>query len=397
MTVRSHRFRRRTLVAGVLAITALVAVGAVAVDAFSVREKLTNLERKIELLVDPPPDRAIAAAVRVTPEPEAIDDEDPGVDEITPEPTVTPSVAPGETAPPAPTPTPRPQKVKVDVNLLKKPDKWFITQLDKESCAVAGTQMVIALHGKGNLSESFQHELERRIDEWESRRDSLNGGWGPAAMVMPSRPTAPPATRSVPTTAAAGAAGRGRCDLQVPRARPAARVAGRPHLGDDRLPRRRRPAVVQEREGQRRLHPRPVVSAGLDDLGRSDPPGTLPGRGRDGPQLPALDPTRGRLPRPRRQVHRRRADRCRTTAGPTRLRLAGAGASAGSARRRASARRGRCPRSATLVALPAANASGIATTPERRRRAASSRRRDPESDERREDREDRVVGRVERP
>ena len=77
----------------------------------------------------------------------------------------------------------KPQKVKVDVNLLKKPDKWFITQLDKESCAVAGTQIVLALHGKGSLSESFQKEIESRIDEWESRRDSLNGGWGPAAIV----------------------------------------------------------------------------------------------------------------------------------------------------------------------------------------------------------------------
>ena len=177
MTVRSRRIRRRTLVAGLVAIAALVAVSAVAVNAFEVRDKLGNLERKIELLIDPPPDRAIAAAVRVTPEPEGEDEE------IIEEPTVAPSLEAGESAPPAPTATPRPQKVKVDVNLLNKPDKWFISQLDKEACAVAGTQMVLALHGKGNLSESFQQEIESRIGEWESRRDSLNGGWGPAAMV----------------------------------------------------------------------------------------------------------------------------------------------------------------------------------------------------------------------
>jgi hypothetical protein len=178
MTLVSRRRRRRTIVAGLVALAALVAVGALAVDALEVREKLVNLERKIELFVDPPPDRAIAAAVRVTPEPDEVAEDAP-----TPPPTVAPSLEPGVTAPPTPTPTARPQKVKVDVNLLKKPEKWFITQLDKESCAVAGTQMVIALHGKGRLSESFQREIESRIDDWESRRDSLNGGWGPSAMV----------------------------------------------------------------------------------------------------------------------------------------------------------------------------------------------------------------------
>ena len=99
MTVRSRRVRRRTVVAGLVAVAALVAVSAVAVDAFEVREKLSNLERKIELFVDPPPDRAIAAAVRVTPEP----DEGEYVDEESAEPTVAPSLEAGETAPPAPT------------------------------------------------------------------------------------------------------------------------------------------------------------------------------------------------------------------------------------------------------------------------------------------------------
>jgi hypothetical protein len=182
MTARTRHVRRRTIVAVVLAVGVLVAVGAVAADAFDVREKMVNLERKIELLVDPPPDRAIVAAVRVTPEPDDVDEDDPNA-LITPEPTVAPSLEAGQSPPPTPTPTPRPQRVKVDVNLLKKPDKWFITQLDKESCAVAGTQIVLSLWGKGSLSESFQHEIEGRIGEWESRRDSHNGGWGPSAMV----------------------------------------------------------------------------------------------------------------------------------------------------------------------------------------------------------------------
>ena len=179
MTARTRHVRRRTTVAVALAVLVLVAAGAVAVDAFSVREKLVNLERKIELFVDPPPDRAIVAAVRVTPEPDELDEDEL----ITPEPTVAPSLDASETAPPTPAPTPRPQRVKVDVNLLKKPAKAFITQLDKESCAVAGTQIVLGMWGKGSLSESFQREIESRIDEWESRRDSRNGGWGPSAIV----------------------------------------------------------------------------------------------------------------------------------------------------------------------------------------------------------------------
>jgi hypothetical protein len=143
-----------------------------------VREKVQGAIRRVELLVDPPPDRVIAAAVRVTPEPEELPDE-----VLTPAPTIAPSLGAGATPPPTPSPTPQPQRVKVDVSILKKPARWFITELDKEWCAVAASQMVIAIHGKGDLSESFQRELAGRIDEWESRRDSRNGGWGPSAMV----------------------------------------------------------------------------------------------------------------------------------------------------------------------------------------------------------------------
>ena len=43
--------------------------------------------------------------------------------------------------------------------------------------------MTLAVLGLGDTSERFQRELVGRIDEWQSRRDSLNGGWGPASMV----------------------------------------------------------------------------------------------------------------------------------------------------------------------------------------------------------------------
>ena len=43
--------------------------------------------------------------------------------------------------------------------------------------------MVLEINGKAPLTKAFQKELAGRIGEWESRRDSHNGGWGPTAMV----------------------------------------------------------------------------------------------------------------------------------------------------------------------------------------------------------------------
>ena len=71
----------------------------------------------------------------------------------------------------------------MDVTLLRHPERWFISEEDNEWCAVAGTQIVLAIHGKAELTVAFQKTLASRIGEWESRRDSHNGGWGPSAMV----------------------------------------------------------------------------------------------------------------------------------------------------------------------------------------------------------------------
>ena len=121
--------RRRHVVALLLAAALLAVTGAVAADLFGAREKLQSLARRIELVIDPPPDRAIAAAVLVTPEP---GDEGDPLDAPSIEPTPAVSLEPGETPPPTPAPTAAPQRVKVDVNLLKKPDRWFVTEIDKE-------------------------------------------------------------------------------------------------------------------------------------------------------------------------------------------------------------------------------------------------------------------------
>ena len=177
MTLFRHRIRPRVVVITAVLALGLLAAGAIWTNAFTIGDRYESAARRIALLIDPPPDREIAAAVRVTPEPF----DEPSA---TPAPTAALSLAPGDPTPvPTPTPTPKPERVKVDVNLLRNPDAAFISQDHKDWCAVAGTQMVLGLHGEVDLTLAAQRRLAARIDEWESRRDSLNGDWGPAAMV----------------------------------------------------------------------------------------------------------------------------------------------------------------------------------------------------------------------
>ena len=170
MTAR-RRIRRRHAVAIVLAL-GLLAVGAG--YALGVGDTLHDVAARIRLLIDPPPDRPIAAIVKVTPRPVTEETEAPSG----PAPTLEPGASP------TPTPTPKPQRVSVDVNLFKHPENHFISEeFNHEWCAVAGTQMVLEIHGKAPLTLAFQKQLASQIGEWESRRDSHNGGWGPSAMV----------------------------------------------------------------------------------------------------------------------------------------------------------------------------------------------------------------------
>jgi len=172
---RSYRTRRSRWgqLAGisVLLITlgGVSAAGAIWTNAFGMGDRFDHLQDRIErFLAGPPPDRPIRATVTVTPEPSPT---------VTPEPTAQGS--PGQTA----TPTPKPVRRPVDVDLLRDPGRFFASELDNDWCAVAGTQMVLAIHGQADTSEAFQRELAGRIGEWESVRDSRNGGWGPAAIV----------------------------------------------------------------------------------------------------------------------------------------------------------------------------------------------------------------------
>jgi hypothetical protein len=170
------RPRRRRPVWPFLTFIALVAVagtGAVAVDAFGVGTRFENLVARVELFLNPPPDRPIRATVVITPKPITAANPEPSPSAIT-------GVGAAKTA--KPTATPKPVRRAVDFRIHASPNSDFAHQLTKDWCAVAGTQIVLSILGKADNSAGFQRRLAGRIDEWESWRDSHNGGWGPAAI-----------------------------------------------------------------------------------------------------------------------------------------------------------------------------------------------------------------------
>lgn len=174
-----RRFRHltgRELGALVLAsalVVVLAAAAAVATDAGGAGDRFESLVARVELFLDPPPDRPIQEAVLVTPRPSAPQSPRPA----TPRPD--PSALPASVA----TPEPTPARVPVDRTIVDDPDAHFAPQADKDWCAPAGVQMVLATLGLADTSEALQREIAARVGEWESWRDSHNGEWGPSAMV----------------------------------------------------------------------------------------------------------------------------------------------------------------------------------------------------------------------
>ena len=177
---RRRRSRTRGLVIGLVAVFlagSVTAAGAVWTNAFGAGDRFANLVERIDLMLDPPPDRETEPTVDATPRPIAV---------ATPEPTAPPA-DPGASlsasAEPTASPTPAPVRKKVDVRITKKPKSFFISQQTKDWCAPAGVQMTLAILGLVDNTEAVQRDIVSHTDEWESRRDSRNGGWGPGAMV----------------------------------------------------------------------------------------------------------------------------------------------------------------------------------------------------------------------
>jgi len=161
--------RGRLAVAGLLLVL-LFATGftVVQADVLGMGGRFERLTARVENFIDPPPDRSTLPTVVVTPAPTAT---------ATAVPTVEPSTAPS--ASPSPTPLVR---APVDVAVVDDHAAVFASQLTDKDCAVAATQMVLAILDLGDTSEGFQQQIKDRIGEWEALDDSLNGGWGPAAV-----------------------------------------------------------------------------------------------------------------------------------------------------------------------------------------------------------------------
>jgi hypothetical protein len=131
-------------------------------------DRFERLTARIENFIDPPPDRSTIPTVVITPEP-------------------SPSHEPSDPGRPSEAPTPEPSvavREPVDIAVTDDHEAVFTSQINEKYCAVAGTQMVLSILGLGEATDEFQAEIGARIGEWESLDDSLNGGWGPAAVSL---------------------------------------------------------------------------------------------------------------------------------------------------------------------------------------------------------------------
>ena len=98
------------------------------------------------------------------------------------------AVGPGITPVPvptaSPTPTPTVPRVPITFDVVADHKAVFAHELKVTWCASAGVQMVLATLHLGNTSNAFQREIQGRVREWESFKDSHNGDWGPSAMAL---------------------------------------------------------------------------------------------------------------------------------------------------------------------------------------------------------------------
>ena len=181
MTTRTSGGSRRRIGLAAVAILALLFItGYTVVEAnvLGMGARFERLVGRVETFIDPPPQRSTLPTVVFPPEPA------PSPSAAPASPYAPVAERPSET--PVPTPTP-PVREPVDVALVDDHAAVFASQLTDKDCAVAATQMVLAILGLGDTSEGFQAEIKGRIGEWEAWEDSHNGGWGPAAVGLALR------------------------------------------------------------------------------------------------------------------------------------------------------------------------------------------------------------------
>ena len=195
---RRPSWRRIVVSAIALALVGVLVAGvAVSTDTFGAGHLFDRAVAKIDrFLAGPVPDRAGPGTVLVTsPEesetPDDLDPDEGGPAESLP-PDIEPSAEPIATPIPLPTaapiasatPTPAPQRRPLDFDILKDHDKYFAHEIKDTWCAPAGIQMALAILHHGDTSDAFQRKLQSRVHEWESRKDALDGLWGPSAMAL---------------------------------------------------------------------------------------------------------------------------------------------------------------------------------------------------------------------
>lgn len=157
----------RLAVTGVV-VLAILAMGSVWSNAFGVGDRWERGLARIERFFNPPPSQAQVPTVVVPASTQ-------------PSQTAAPSGEAAVAGTPIPA-TPAPARSPVDVDLVDDHAATFTSQNTSEMCAVAATQIMLTILGKGTPGAEFQNQIAGRIAEWTSWEDSHDGGWGPAAI-----------------------------------------------------------------------------------------------------------------------------------------------------------------------------------------------------------------------
>jgi hypothetical protein len=184
----TRRIRGQTiaLILVLAAVSGLV-IGSIAIatDTLGAGDLFERAVARIDrFLAGPVPDRPAPGTIVIDAS-EETEEPDPTA---TPDPTPAPSPVAGESPVPTPVPTatpvPTPARVPVDFDIVTNHKAVFAHELKVTWCAPAGVQMTLAVLGLADTSNAFQRELQRRVYEWESLKDSRDGLWGPSAMAL---------------------------------------------------------------------------------------------------------------------------------------------------------------------------------------------------------------------
>ena len=192
-SARHRRWPRAALIVAVIVILGITASAVVATDTLGAGHLWERAVAKVDrFLAGPVPDRSAPATVLVTTDPGASEEPDVDPDETPSDapPSVPASPLAGESATPTIVPAPKatarptPGRRPVDVDVVKNDKAVFAHEIRDTWCASAGVQIVLAILGHGDNSSARQRELQSRVHEWESYKDSHNGDWGPSAMSL---------------------------------------------------------------------------------------------------------------------------------------------------------------------------------------------------------------------